>query len=61
MSNEAIKYELGLVVLGTIAFAAWQWWEFRRDGELLRQQHERERQATSEAEARQTLKPPEAS
>ena len=61
MSNEAIKYELGLVVLGTIAFAVWQWWELRRGGELLRQQHERERQAEAEAEARQTIKPPEAS
>ena len=59
MSNEAIKYELGLVVLGTIAFAAWQWWELKRDGELLRQQRERERRA--EAEAQQPLKPPEAS
>lgn len=43
MSNDAIKYELGLTIVATVVFGVWQWWELKRDGKLLRERRERER------------------
>ena len=45
---DAIKYELGLTIVGALAFWIWQTVSLKRDGRALREQEEAEARAAAE-------------